>query len=202
MNRQTQNDHPLDDTLRERYSPRAFRTEPIATDVLLQLLEAARWAPSSYNQQPWRFIVATQDDPEAYEKLFGVINESNQRWAGNAPVLMLTMAEIEHGDRTNRNAHHDVGQAVAYLTVQATALGLACGRWAASTGRQHSSATTSRQGLRCSTRWRLATRQHQRHYQRICRRRKPPPGGAIRCRTLCSGSGRTHPRCWHLGVSV
>lgn len=124
MDKPANNNHPIHDLLRQRWSPRAFSQNAITPDVLRSLFEAARWTPSSRNQQPWRFIVATQDDPAAYEKLFSVLKSGNQRWAGNAPLLVLTVAEIGSGDSFNRNAVHDVGQAVGHLTVQATAMGL------------------------------------------------------------------------------
>ena len=89
-----------------------------------RLMEAARWAPSSRNLQPWRFIVATKDDPDAYEKLLAVIKEGNRHWAKNAPLLMLTITRTETDGRVNGSALHDLGLAVANLTVQATAMGL------------------------------------------------------------------------------
>ncbi len=115
----------LPDLLAERYSPRAFDSDrPVEREKLVALFEAARWAPSSMNRQPWRFIVATKDNPEAYDKLYNVLKSGNQRWAGNAPVLILAITErlTERGE--NKNARHDLGQAVAHLTVQATAMGL------------------------------------------------------------------------------
>ncbi|MEM6283133.1 MAG: nitroreductase family protein [Chloroflexota bacterium] len=117
-------DHPIHDLLRERYSARAYSDQPVDAETLLSVLEAARWAPSSRNQQPWRFIVAPKDDPAAYDKLFAVIKEGNQQWAGNAPVLMLAVAHTGSGDDYRQVALYDTGQAVAYLTIQAQARGL------------------------------------------------------------------------------
>lgn len=124
--RRAATDHPIHDLLAARYSPRAFASTPVPRATLLSLFEAARWAPSSRNAQPWRFIVATRDDAEAYANLLSVLNESNRRWAGNAPVLMLTVAEVQppERDRPNSKALHDLGQAVAHLTVEAMARGL------------------------------------------------------------------------------
>jgi nitroreductase len=119
--------YPIHDLLRRRWSPRAFSEKPIEREKLLSLFEAARWSPSSSNEQPWNFIVATKDDRSAHERLFNCLSEGNKVWAGRAPVLMLSVAKLffaEDGS-PNRHAFHDVGQATAYLTVQATALGLA-----------------------------------------------------------------------------
>jgi len=124
MNKPANNDHPIHDIIRERWSPRAFSSRPIDRETILSLLEAARWAPSSRNDQPWHFIVATKDDPDAYDELLNLLKTSNQRWAGNAPLLLLTVARVDMGEYVNRNALHDVGQAVAYLTFQAQAHGL------------------------------------------------------------------------------
>lgn len=90
------------------------------------MLEAARWAPSCYNEQPWRFLVATKDDPEQFEKLLGCLFAMNQEWARSAPMLMITVARstFTQGGKPNRHALHDVGQAIAQLTVQARAQGL------------------------------------------------------------------------------
>jgi nitroreductase len=117
---------PIHNLLRRRWSPRAFSEQPVEDEKLLSLLEAARWAPSSANEQPWNFIVATKDDHEIYNRLFECLSERNHRWADRAPVIILAVAKL-HYDRTgtpNRHAWYDVGQSVAHLTVQATAVGL------------------------------------------------------------------------------
>jgi len=118
--------HPIHDLLRRRWSPRAFSDRPVELEKLRSLLEAARWAPSSYNEQPWSFIVAIKENPAEYERLLSCLVEGNIRWAQHAPVLMLAVARLhfERNGQPNRHAHYDVGQAVAHLTVQATALGL------------------------------------------------------------------------------
>lgn len=113
--------HPL---LQTRWSPRAFDRRAISPEVQLSLFEAARWAASSNNEQPWRFIVATQAQPAAYEKLFAVLKEGNQMWAQNAPLLMLAITKHSRNGAPNKNARHDLGLAVAQLTVQAAAQGL------------------------------------------------------------------------------
>lgn len=120
-------DREIHSLLRARYSPHAFADEPIAEPVLERLLEAARWAPSSFNEQPWRFVVADRRrDSDTHQALVEVLAEGNQAWARDAPVLVLTAAEttFDFNGEENPHARHDVGLAVAQLTVQATAEGL------------------------------------------------------------------------------
>jgi len=119
-------DHAILDVLSKRWSPRAFADRTVEPEKLRRLLEAARWAPSSYNEQPWRFIVAAKDDPDEYERLLRCLNEKNQQWAESAPVLMLTVARkhFTHNDNENRHARHDTGLAMGNLVAQATALDL------------------------------------------------------------------------------
>jgi len=116
----------IHDLIRHRWSPRAFDSKPVETEKLRSLFEAARWAPSSYNAQPWYFIVGTKDDPENYKRVLESLIEFNQGWAKNAPVLALSVAKLKFDDgKPNRHAFHDVGQAAANLSLQAEALGLA-----------------------------------------------------------------------------
>ena len=114
------------DPIARRWSPRAFSDRPVEPEKLRSIFEAARLAPSSANEQPWRFIVATRDEPESHQALYACLREGNQVWAGVAPVLMLTLARATYAKSggENRHAWHDVGLAVALLSVQATALGL------------------------------------------------------------------------------
>jgi nitroreductase len=117
--------HPIHDLLARRWSPRAFADRLVAPDVLRSLWEAARWAPSSANAQPWSFLVATRDDPQEFDRMLGCLVEGNQIWAKQAPVLMVSVAaKLDRGKDPNAHAWYDVGQAVADLSVQATALGL------------------------------------------------------------------------------
>ena len=118
--------HPVHELIRARWSPRAFAGTPVPPDVLRSILEAARWAPSSFNEQPWRFIVATKGDEEAYEKLLHCFNEKNRTWARLAPVLMISVAKrhFSKNEKPNRHAWHDVGHAVANLTLQALVHGV------------------------------------------------------------------------------
>lgn len=117
---------PIDEDIRNRWSPRAFADRPVSEEDLTVLLEAARWAPSSYNEQPWRFVVARREDEEAFEKLLGCLNEANQEWAQSAPVLMMTFAStrFERNGRPNRHGYHDVGLAMGTLIQQAMSLDL------------------------------------------------------------------------------
>jgi nitroreductase len=117
---------PIHDLISHRWSPRAFDPRPVEPEKLRSLFEAARWASSSYNAQPWSFIVATKDDPENFRKVLDSFVEFNQGWAKNAPVVALSVAahKMPHDGSQNRHAFHDVGQAAATLALQATALGL------------------------------------------------------------------------------
>jgi len=116
---------PVHELITHRWSPRAFDGRPIDREHLRSLFEAARWAASSYNAQPWYFIVATKDDPENFKKVLDSFVEFNQSWAKNAAAVALSVAghKMPHDGSTNRHAMHDVGQAAANLALQATALG-------------------------------------------------------------------------------
>ena len=118
---------PIHDVIRRRWSPRAFADRPIEPDKLLSIFEAARWAASASNEQPWAFLVATRQDPKNHADMLGVLVEFNRTWAHRAPVLILTLAhtQFEKDGRPNRHALYDLGQAAANLALQATSLGLA-----------------------------------------------------------------------------
>lgn len=119
-------DYPINDLLRRRWSPRAFADQMIEPGKLRSLFEAARWAPSSFNEQPWAFIVATSQNPQEHALLLSCLIEGNQRWAQQAPVLMVSVAKLnfEQTGKPNRHAFHDVGLAMGSLLVEATELGL------------------------------------------------------------------------------
>src|SRR5271157_6029406 len=116
----------IHELLARRWSPRTFSSRPVEPAKLAQLFEAARWSPSSYNAQPWAFIVATREDAEGYNRLLSTLVDVNRQWAQQAPALILAVAKLDfdHVARPNRHALYDLGQAVANLTVQATALDL------------------------------------------------------------------------------
>ncbi len=117
---------PIHELIGRRWSTRAFSDRPVEADKLRSVLEAARWAPSSRNEQPWAYLLATREDPKNFEDLVGLLVDSNRVWAQKAPVLILTLAhtQLEKDGSPNRLAFHDLGQATSNLVTQATALGL------------------------------------------------------------------------------
>ena len=119
-------DHPVHELISRRWSPYAFADRRVSATDLRSLFEAARWAPSSYNEQPWRFIVATKDDPAAFERLLSCLSEGNQAWAKVAPVLALGVVSynFERNGKPNPAAEHDLGLAAAHICFEATARGL------------------------------------------------------------------------------
>jgi nitroreductase len=116
----------IHEPLARRWSPRAFSDRMVEKEKILTLLEAARWAPSSFNEQPWSFIIATKGNPKEYERLLNCLMEGNIRWAKYAPLLMVSAARLyfERNGKPNRHAFHDVGLAVSNLVIQASHLGL------------------------------------------------------------------------------
>ncbi|MEZ4755361.1 MAG: nitroreductase family protein [Flavobacteriales bacterium] len=116
---------PIHPVLGARYSPRAFRSAPIPRDEQELLFEAARWSASSMNEQPWRFLV-TERGGEGHAELLAALAPSNARWADKAALLVLAMVNrsFARNGQLNHHAWHDLGNAVAQLTAQATALGI------------------------------------------------------------------------------
>ena len=127
MRRDAATDHDVHPLLRGRHSPRAFTDAAVSPATLRGILEAARWAPSCFNDQPWAFIVAPREDEATFAALLGCLTPFNQAWAGSAPVLLLTVARthFRHNQTPNRHAWHDVGLATAQITLEAQARGLA-----------------------------------------------------------------------------
>jgi nitroreductase len=122
-------DHAVEPMFLERWSPRAFTGEPIPDEVLMSLFEAARWAPSAFNVQPWRFVYARRDTP-AWDKLFAVLIPYNQAWVKNASVLMFVVSDrfrrAEGKEPQPVYSHSfDAGAAWAYLALQASRMGWA-----------------------------------------------------------------------------
>ncbi len=119
-------DYPIHELLAERWSPYGFKDRPVSQADLRSLFEAARWAPSSYNEQPWRFLVATQENPAEFARLLSCLVEGNQNWAKAAPVLALGVVSLRFSrtSKDNRAAVHDLGLAAGNLLVEATARGL------------------------------------------------------------------------------
>ena len=118
---------PIHEILGNRWSTVAFDGRPIERDKLLSVMEAARWAPSSRNEQPWAFLVATKEDSQNFEAMAGVLVSGNKIWAEKAPALILTLAhtQLAKDGAPNRHGFYDLGQATANLIAQATSLGLA-----------------------------------------------------------------------------
>ena len=109
----------INPVLASRWSPRAFSNKEIDDRALIKMFEAARWAPSSMNDQPWHFIIGRKGE-ESYQKIFETLVEFNQLWAINAPVLVLCIGSINRSDTTANPAYkYDTGQAVAHLSIQA-----------------------------------------------------------------------------------
>lgn len=126
MKPQPQVSHDVHALIRGRWSPRAFSGEPVAEETVLALLEAARWAASANNEQPWRFIYAAKEQGERYSKLFQCLGDWNKGWATTAPVLIMTLVKplFEKSQEPNKWALHDLGLAVGNLTTQASTMGL------------------------------------------------------------------------------
>lgn len=119
---------PIHDLLRKRWSPYVFDPDRSVDDEdLRSVFEAARWTMSSFNAQPWRYIVGVRNrTPAIWEQVLGVLVEGNQAWAKHAPVLAIGLVEhtFEHNGKANKAAVHDLGAASANLTFEATARGL------------------------------------------------------------------------------
>lgn len=110
--------------IRQRWSPRAFSPAPVAPEILHRIFEAARWAPSSSNLQPWLFIAGFSGD-ETYKAIYSSLVEFNRLWASTAPVLLVSIGkETNDRDQPNSSYKYDVGQAVAFLSLQAMAEGV------------------------------------------------------------------------------
>ncbi len=122
---QRQVEYPVHTMFPSRWSPRAMSGEPISDDELLTLFEAARWAPSSFNNQPWRFIYAKRDT-SSWEKIFSLMGEFNQSWTVNAAVLLgvISKTTFEHNGQPARTHSFDTGAAWENLALQASLMGL------------------------------------------------------------------------------
>lgn len=119
-------DYPIHELLSQRWSPYAFADRPVAEADLHSLFEAARWAASSYNEQPWTYFVATRENPVEFERLLSCLVLANQAWAKAAPVLILGVVSTKFAknQKDNRAAVHDLGLASANIVTEATARGL------------------------------------------------------------------------------
>lgn len=128
MSRHANPDYPIHPLLSGRHSPYAFDpARPVDEATVHSLFEAARWTMSSYNAQPWRYIVGVRDDgTDTWEKVHACLVEGNQPWARNAPVLALGLVKttFDHNGQPNSAAEHDLGAASAFLTLEAVSRGL------------------------------------------------------------------------------
>lgn len=126
IQKSNQFEFPVADLIEQRRSRRAYSSQPVEQVKIDSLFEAARWAPSSMNEQPWAYLYATKDQPELWNKLVDALNESNRVWAKEAPLLILSMARKTHirNGALNGAAKYDVGAANAFLSMQATQFGL------------------------------------------------------------------------------
>lgn len=119
---------PIHELIANRWSGRAYdASKPVTTDQVISLLEAARWAPSCFGDEPWRYVVCNKaDNMSAWQAAFDCLVPGNQGWAVNAPVLLLICADtiFRHNEKPNRWAAYDTGAAAENLCLQATALGL------------------------------------------------------------------------------
>ncbi len=119
-------DHPIEPHIAQRWSPYSFSDQAVNDSDLRSLFEAARWAASSYNAQPWSYLVAQKSDAEGFARMLSCLVEANQSWAKSAPVLALgcTHLNFAHNGKPNAAALHDLGLASATLTFEASARGL------------------------------------------------------------------------------
>jgi nitroreductase len=119
-------DHPINPLFLDRWSPRAFDGQPVPREDLMTMLEAARWAPSSSNLQPWRFLYAIKGGPH-WERFFSFLNESNRAWCKDAGALLVLLSKAtrpsKEGEVPSPTHSHDAGCAWGYLALQAMMMG-------------------------------------------------------------------------------
>lgn len=125
QNQTRKSEHAVDDIFLDRWSPRALSGEEVGDEELMKLFEAAKWAPSSYNNQPWRFVYARRDTPH-WETLFGLLGEGNRAWCKNAAVLMVIASKttFDRSGKPSRTHSFDAGAAWENLALQASTAGL------------------------------------------------------------------------------
>jgi nitroreductase len=118
--------HPILDVIRSRWSPAIYSPASVEKEKLLSILEAARWAPSSFNAQPWSFLVARKEEREEFARMLSTLVSANVLWAQHVPVLMISVARLhfEHNGSPNRHALHDTGIATGFMMLEAAALGV------------------------------------------------------------------------------
>ena len=123
MYKSAQTKSPIHPLLSSRWSPRAFDvTRAVSNETIISLVEAARWAPSSYGGEPWRFIVCNKANSDmSWDKAFACLVEFNQKWAANAPLLIMVCAEtaFAYNGKQNPHAFYDSGAAALSLVLEA-----------------------------------------------------------------------------------
>ena len=126
MIKKANTDNPIHELITNRWSPYKFADRLVSKEDLLSLFEAARWAPSSYNEQPWRFMMATKDQAQEFEKLLSCLVPANQEWAKQASALVLGVSHLvfDKNGKENKAAIHDLGAAVSHLSFEATTRGI------------------------------------------------------------------------------
>jgi nitroreductase len=126
MQKSAEFESPILEVIQMRRSRRAYADKPVDKESINSLFEAARWAPSSVNEQPWLYLYATKDQSALWSKIFEPLNEGNKVWAKNAPLLILSLVRKNFmlNDRPNLSARYDLGAANAFLSLQAAHLGL------------------------------------------------------------------------------
>lgn len=125
LEKETPVDYKIYPLLKERWSPRVFADTPVSEIDLYVLFEAGRWAPSSYNMQPWRIIWGTKGS-DTYDRIFNCLDTFNQSWAHGAPVLLITAyKKTNPKGKENFHALHDLGLFMGNLTIQAQSMGIA-----------------------------------------------------------------------------
>jgi len=126
MKKRANTQFPINELLEKRWSPRAFKGKAVEKDKLKKVFEAARWSASCFNEQPWRFIIGVKNKDKTYDNIFNSLAEGNQSWCKFAPVLILLASKktFTYNGKPNNWSAYDLGQAAAYISVQATAEGL------------------------------------------------------------------------------
>ncbi|HNP07843.1 MAG TPA: nitroreductase family protein [Cyclobacteriaceae bacterium] len=119
-------EYPITSLIKQRRSKRSFSIKEVEIEIINSLFEAARWAPSSMNEQPWTYMYATRDQGNLWGKLFNALSEGNRIWVKDAPLLVLSLARknFERNNKENTTSQYDLGAANAFLSLQATEMGL------------------------------------------------------------------------------
>ena len=140
--------------IQSRKSVRSFAEKGFTKEILFLLFEAARWSPSCFNEQPWRFVYALQkENPDGYGKILDCLAKTNQSWASQAPLLLIACAKINftYNNRPNAHSFYDVGQSMAILAIQAEVLGLSVHQMAGFDSRQAEEVLSIPDGFRAIT---------------------------------------------------